>query len=272
MRDGDDEAEAGGPEEPREGSEGAEWARPGQEGAQEDERPETAQQNRMADSTFAFPKKRKEPLNDAKHVRNAIARFDQVEGVTDRERDAAWKCIRAAAKKFNVEVSESCASCSRAASGVQALTERPSCRLSRRAARPRRAGRGPGRRGSGPCARPPQHGRRVVGRDHRHRELLDHLAAQFGHLRGRPEHRLGRDRPEADEDLRSDHAELPSATTGSTRPPRIVTATCGSAPCLPRVRSHLKCFTASSRRRPTGRCRRRRGPRRAARPAGPTNG
>ncbi len=66
----------------------------------------TAQQNRMADSTFAFPKKRKEPLNDAKHVRNAIARFDQVEGVTDRERDAAWKRIRAAAKKFDVEVSE----------------------------------------------------------------------------------------------------------------------------------------------------------------------
>ncbi|HSP10303.1 MAG TPA: DUF6582 domain-containing protein [Candidatus Dormibacteraeota bacterium] len=27
--------------------------------------------------TFAFPKERKEPLNDARHVRNAIARFDQ---------------------------------------------------------------------------------------------------------------------------------------------------------------------------------------------------
>jgi len=66
----------------------------------------TAQQNRMPDSKFAFPKQRKEPLNDAKHVRNAIARFDQVEGVTDRERDAAWKRIRAAAKKFDVDVSE----------------------------------------------------------------------------------------------------------------------------------------------------------------------
>lgn len=56
---------------------------------------------------FAFPKQRKEPLEDASHVRSAIARFDQVEGVTDQERDEAWKRIRAAAKKFDVEVNES---------------------------------------------------------------------------------------------------------------------------------------------------------------------
>ncbi|MGH3151494.1 MAG: DUF6582 domain-containing protein, partial [Streptosporangiaceae bacterium] len=43
----------------------------------------------------------------AKHVRNAIARFDQVEGVSDAERDTAWKRILAAAKRFDVEVSES---------------------------------------------------------------------------------------------------------------------------------------------------------------------
>ena len=55
---------------------------------------------------FAFPKQRKEPLEDASHVRNAIARFDQVEGVTDQERDEAWSRIRAAAKKFDVEVNE----------------------------------------------------------------------------------------------------------------------------------------------------------------------
>ena len=59
-----------------------------------------------ASDTFAFPKERKEPLNDASHVRNAIARFDQVEGVTDSERDEAWRRITAAAKKFGVEVSE----------------------------------------------------------------------------------------------------------------------------------------------------------------------
>jgi len=55
---------------------------------------------------FAFPKQRKEPLENAAHVRNAIARFDQVEGVTDAERDEAWKHILAAAKKFGVEVRE----------------------------------------------------------------------------------------------------------------------------------------------------------------------
>jgi hypothetical protein len=55
---------------------------------------------------FAFPKQRKEPLENAAHVRNAIARFNQVEGVSDAERDAAWKHIVAAAKKFGVEVHE----------------------------------------------------------------------------------------------------------------------------------------------------------------------
>jgi len=56
---------------------------------------------------FAFPDQEKEPLNDAEHVRNAIARFNQVEGVTDAERDRAWQRILAAAKKFDVDVSES---------------------------------------------------------------------------------------------------------------------------------------------------------------------
>jgi hypothetical protein len=59
----------------------------------------------LPDSAFAFPGERKEPLTDAKHVRNAIARFDQVEDVSDAERAAAWKRIRSAAKQFDVEVS-----------------------------------------------------------------------------------------------------------------------------------------------------------------------
>ena len=67
----------------------------------------TAEQNRLPDSAFAFPDERKEPLVDASHVRNAIARFDQVEDVTDAERDRAWRRILRAAKKFDVEVSES---------------------------------------------------------------------------------------------------------------------------------------------------------------------
>lgn len=60
--------------------------------------------NRLPAEKFAFPKKRKEPITDASHVRNAIARFDQVEGVSDTERDAAWRRIRAAARKFGIEI------------------------------------------------------------------------------------------------------------------------------------------------------------------------
>ena len=56
---------------------------------------------------FGFPNQRKEPLDNASHVRNAIARFNQVDGVTDSERDAAWKRILSAAKKFGVEIHES---------------------------------------------------------------------------------------------------------------------------------------------------------------------
>jgi hypothetical protein len=55
---------------------------------------------------FAFPKERKEPLSDADHVRNAMARFNQVEGVSDSERDEAWTRIKRAAKKHGVEVQE----------------------------------------------------------------------------------------------------------------------------------------------------------------------
>ena len=64
----------------------------------------TAQTNDLPDSAFAFPEKRKEPLTDAKHVRNAVARFDQVEGVSNAERDRAWRRIRAAARKHGVEI------------------------------------------------------------------------------------------------------------------------------------------------------------------------
>ena len=60
----------------------------------------------LAENNFAFPKERKEPLTDERHVRNAIARFDQVEGVTNDERDEAWKRIKQAAKKFDVELNE----------------------------------------------------------------------------------------------------------------------------------------------------------------------
>ena len=66
----------------------------------------TDQRDRLDDKQFAFEKQRKEPLENASHVRNAVARFNQVEGVTDAERDAAWGRIEAAAKKHDVELSE----------------------------------------------------------------------------------------------------------------------------------------------------------------------
>jgi hypothetical protein len=63
-----------------------------------------AARDRIPATTFAFPKQRKEPLENASHVRNAAARFDQVQGVTEAERRAAWKRIETAAKKFKVEL------------------------------------------------------------------------------------------------------------------------------------------------------------------------
>ena len=65
-----------------------------------------AQRDKLDSDEYAFPKERKEPLNNASHVRNAVARFNQVEGVSDSERDAAWKRIEKAAKKHEVELKE----------------------------------------------------------------------------------------------------------------------------------------------------------------------
>jgi len=67
----------------------------------------TQSRNQMKDSTYAFPEKRKEPLNDALHVRNAVARFDQVKSVSDKEREEAFHNIKVAAKKFGVDIKES---------------------------------------------------------------------------------------------------------------------------------------------------------------------
>ena len=39
-------------------------------------------------------------------MRNAIASFRQVQGVTDRERHKAWPRVQAAARKFDVELRE----------------------------------------------------------------------------------------------------------------------------------------------------------------------
>ena len=63
-------------------------------------------QSDLPDSAYAFPHQRKEPLTDAKHVRNAIARFDQVEGVSDDERELAFANIKLAAKHYDVHMTE----------------------------------------------------------------------------------------------------------------------------------------------------------------------
>jgi hypothetical protein len=57
-------------------------------------------------SNYAFPDQRKEPLENASHVRNAIARFDQVKDVSDDDREKAFHRIKTAAQKFGVEMHE----------------------------------------------------------------------------------------------------------------------------------------------------------------------
>jgi hypothetical protein len=68
---------------------------------------DAADRKELPDSAYAFPKQRKEPLTDASHVQNALARFDQVRDVSDRDRDLAFANILAAAKHYGVEVAES---------------------------------------------------------------------------------------------------------------------------------------------------------------------
>ena len=61
----------------------------------------------LPESVFAFPRQRKEPLTDASHVKNALARFDQVEGVSDADRELAFANIKKAAQYYGVELRES---------------------------------------------------------------------------------------------------------------------------------------------------------------------
>ena len=66
----------------------------------------TKEKNDLPESVFAFPKQRKEPLTDASHVKNALARFDQVSDVSDADRDLAFANIQKAAKHYGVEITE----------------------------------------------------------------------------------------------------------------------------------------------------------------------
>ncbi len=65
---------------------------------------DSKKRDNLPDSIFAFPKQRKEPLTNASHVRNAIARFDQVEDVPDADRELAFANIKKAASHYDVEM------------------------------------------------------------------------------------------------------------------------------------------------------------------------
>ncbi|HVP93568.1 MAG TPA: DUF6582 domain-containing protein [Methanoregulaceae archaeon] len=67
---------------------------------------DAAEKNALPDSAFAFPRLRKEPMTDASHVINAMARFDQIEGVTDSDRDVAFANIQKAARYFGIKMKE----------------------------------------------------------------------------------------------------------------------------------------------------------------------
>lgn len=61
----------------------------------------------LPSSVYAFPKQRKEPMTDARHVRNAVARFDQVTDASEADRALAFANIKKAAKHYGVELGES---------------------------------------------------------------------------------------------------------------------------------------------------------------------
>jgi hypothetical protein len=67
----------------------------------------TAEKNDLPSTAFAFPSQRKEPMTDASHVRNAVARFNQVKDVSDKDRELAFANIKRAAKHFDIDLTES---------------------------------------------------------------------------------------------------------------------------------------------------------------------
>ena len=65
----------------------------------------SAERARLPDTAFAYIDvhgRRRLPINDAGHVRNALARFNQVEFEHEAARDRARKRLLNVAKKFNI--------------------------------------------------------------------------------------------------------------------------------------------------------------------------
>ena len=84
-------------------------------------------QSELPDSVYTFPKQRKEPLTDAQHVRNAVARFDQVIDVTDADRALAFANIEKAAGYYGVNLGET----SWHELGIHPQNDRKGCRQRR---------------------------------------------------------------------------------------------------------------------------------------------
>jgi hypothetical protein len=70
---------------------------------------DTKDRDKLRSSQFAYVDKKGEehlPINDASHVRNAIARFNQTEFESKAAKERARKKIVSAAKRFDVEVAD----------------------------------------------------------------------------------------------------------------------------------------------------------------------
>lgn len=70
---------------------------------------DTRDRERLRDSQFAYVDKQGDghlPINDASHVRNAIARFNQTEFESMAAKERARRRILVAATKLDIEVDE----------------------------------------------------------------------------------------------------------------------------------------------------------------------
>jgi hypothetical protein len=63
-----------------------------------------ADRNKLRVGQFAVPGKKKLPIHDAEHVRNAWSRLNQTKGLTDAEKKTARRRIIAAAKRFKIKL------------------------------------------------------------------------------------------------------------------------------------------------------------------------
>ena len=70
---------------------------------------DTRDRDRLRDSQFAYVDKQGEghlPINDASHVRNAVARFNQTEFESMAAKERARRTILTAAEKHGIEIDE----------------------------------------------------------------------------------------------------------------------------------------------------------------------